>query len=93
MLDVEHPRQRGLTMRTIETLLSGRKLITTNRHIVDSDLFDPSRVHVISREHPQVPQAFFEMPFAPVPEAVRSRYTLRRWIVDLIGNGEPASVS
>ncbi len=92
MLDVEHPRQRGLTMRTIETLLSGRKLITTNRHIVDSDLFDPSRVHVISRDHPQVPQEFYEAPFSPVPEVVRSRYTLRRWIVDLIGDFQPASV-
>jgi hypothetical protein len=85
MLDVEHPRQRGLTMRTIETLLSHRKLITTNRHILDSDLFHPSRVHVISRERPEVPRTFLDTPFEPIDERVRSRYTLRSWIVELIG--------
>jgi hypothetical protein len=92
MVDIEHPRQRGLTMRTIETLLSGRKLITTNQRVLDSDLFDPSRVQVISRESPQVPRMFLDTPFKPIEECVTSRYTLRRWISDLLGR-PAASVS
>ena len=88
MLDIEHPRQRGLTMRTIETLLSSRKLITTNRHILESDLYHPSRVHVISRLAPEVPQPFFEQPFEPIATEVRERYSLRRWLLDLT---EPAA--
>jgi hypothetical protein len=91
ILDVEHPRQRGLTMRTIETLLSGRKLITTNRHVLESDLFDASRVQVISRVRPQVPTPFFELAFKPIDDGVRARYTLRRWLVDLIGAAAPAA--
>jgi len=85
-LDIEHPRQRGLTMRTIETLLSGRKLITSNRHILESDLYHPSRVHVISREAPFVPASFFETTFEPLLPAVRAAYSLRRWITDLVGD-------
>ena len=84
-LDVEHPLQRGLTMRTIETLLSGKKLITTNRHILDSDLFHPSRVHVISRQMPKVPKCFYDEPFEPLSNAIGVTYSLRHWIVDLIG--------
>ena len=92
-LDVEHPRQRGLTMRTIEALLSERKLITTNQHVVDSDLFDPSRVHLISRTRPEVPRKFLDLPFKAISEDVRSRYALRRWIVDLIGDVSAAATS
>jgi hypothetical protein len=86
VLDIEHPRQRGLTMRTIETLLSQRKLITTNRQVLASDLFHPSRVHVISRERPEIPRWFLDLPFEPIDEHLRAKYTLRRWILDLIGD-------
>lgn len=33
VLDIAHPKQSGLTMRTIETLAQGKKLLTTNSDI------------------------------------------------------------
>ncbi len=85
VLDIEHPRQRGLTMRTIETLLSSQKLITTNRHVLESDLFDPTRVHVISRDRPIVSRSFFDIPFRPIPNETRQRYLISQWALDLFG--------
>lgn len=84
VLDVEHPGQRGLTMRSIETLLAGRKLITTNAHIGKSDLYDASRVHIVTRASPHVPSAFLEAEFVPVDIAVRKRYLLVDWLSDLM---------
>ena len=84
VFDVEHPRQRGLTMRTIETLLAGKKLITTNRHILDSDLYHPSRVHVISRQEPDLADDFLDSPFLPLPAELRRRYSSEAWITDLL---------
>ena len=84
VLDVEHPRQRGLTMRTIETLLAGKKLATTNRHIAQSDLYHPSRVSVISRERPEVSAVFLDTPFLPVPAHLREKYSVQRWVTDLL---------
>ena len=83
ILDIEHPRQTGLTMRTIETLLAGRKLITTNRQVAQSALFHPSRVHVIDREAPMVPGSFFETPFEPLPPETAANYSIRTWVEDL----------
>lgn len=57
VLDVEHPSQTGLTSRTIDTLLSGKKLITTNQQIYNN-LYHPSRVHVIDRYNPSIPEDF-----------------------------------
>jgi hypothetical protein len=84
VVDVEHPHQRGLTMRTIETLMAGKKLVTTNRHILDSELYEPSRVHVISRRRPSIPAAFLELPFRPIPERLRHRYSCEGWIAELL---------
>jgi hypothetical protein len=84
VLDVEHPRQRGLTMRTIETLMAGQKLVTTNARIVESDLFHPTRVHVVSRQSPDIPEDFFAAPFEPIGDKVRRRYTCQGWALELI---------
>lgn len=80
VVDVEHPRQVGLTMRTIETLLSGRKVITTNRHVQDYDIYDPTRVAVIDREAPKLDPDFFETPFSPIPSALARLYHVDSWL-------------
>jgi hypothetical protein len=84
VLDVEHPRQRGLTMRTIETLLTGKKLLTTNRHLVDCDLYDASRAQMIDRHAPTLSQAFLDAPVRPVTPELRARYTCESWIAELL---------
>ena len=40
VLDINHPFQTGLTMRTFEALGAGRKLITTNAQVMDYPFFD-----------------------------------------------------
>lgn len=84
VLDVEHPRQHGFTMRTIETLLAGKKLITTNQYILDSNLYDPSRVHVISRFNPEISTAFLQRPYAGITETLRNYYSCVGWISELL---------
>jgi hypothetical protein len=84
VLDVEHPRQRGFTMRTIETLLAGKKLVTTNNHILTSNLYHPSRVHVISRVSPEIPAEFLAQPYLSVSDALRSYYSCEGWASELL---------
>jgi hypothetical protein len=84
VVDIEHPRQRGLKMRTIETLLAGQKLVTTNSHVRDSELFHPSRICIIDRCNPVIPNEFLSSPFLPIPPATRFRYSLAGWVNDLL---------
>jgi hypothetical protein len=84
VLDVEHPLQRGFTMRTIETLLAGKKLVTTNRHIFNSNLYHPSRVYVIRRENPEIPVRFLEQPYVGIPEVLKRYYSCQGWASELI---------
>ena len=88
IIDVEHPRQRGLTMRTIETFGAGKKLITTNADVKQYDLFDPANILVIDRASPEVPDEFFLAPPAPTDAALRHKYSIRGWLDDVLGQGE-----
>lgn len=91
IVDIEHPRQVGLTIRTIETLLSGRKLITTNVMVRQSALFDPTRVCVIDRHDPVVPAEFFDSNFRPLSQAVRYGYSEECWARHVLGLPDPLS--
>ena len=54
ILDIEHARQTGLTIRTLEVLGAGKKLVTTNAAIRDYAFYDPARIQVIDRARPEV---------------------------------------
>lgn len=84
VLDIEHPKQRGYTMRTIETLLAEKKLVTTNRHILSSNLYHPSRVHIIDRLRPEIPESFLASPYLPVAATLCAYYSCVGWAKELL---------
>jgi hypothetical protein len=84
VLDIEHPKQRGFTMRTIETLMAGKKLITTNKHILHSDIFHSSRVLVIDRFNPEICTNFFTESFQEIPESLKNYYSCEGWALELL---------
>jgi hypothetical protein len=86
ILDVEHPKQGGLTMRTIETLGSGTKLITTNPAVRNYDFFNPENICVIDRLKPVIPPEFLETSYIPIPKATYQQYRLTNWVKDVAGS-------
>jgi len=80
VLDVQHPRQQGLTMRTIETLGANRKLITTNMHVKEYDFYNPDNILVIDRKNPMLDQAFLSKSFKPYTQELLNYYSLEGWI-------------
>ena len=84
VLDVEHPRQRGFTMRTIETLLAEKKLVTTNKYILTSNLYHPSRAYVINRDEPEIPVEFLDQSYLTVSESLRNYYSCEGWASELL---------
>lgn len=83
VLDINDICQRGLTIRTLEALISGRKIITTNESIKEYDLFNEENIYVMDRKTPVFPLAFLEVPFAPISQKVREKYTAEGWARDV----------
>ncbi len=84
VLDIEHPNQSGLTMRTFEVIASGKKLITTNKRIVEHDFYDPARIYVIDRNNPSIPDKFLTTPVPELSDEFVAYYSLRGWILDIL---------
>ncbi|HEU5079600.1 MAG TPA: hypothetical protein VFT72_10310 [Opitutaceae bacterium] len=85
ILDIEHPRQTGLTIRTLETVGASRKLITTNSRVSEYDFYNPSNICVIDRERPKLPERFLETEYEPVPPTIYSRYSISGWMDEVLG--------
>lgn len=87
ILDIEHPRQRGLTMRTFEALGAGKKLITTNEHIKDADFYNSNNIHVIHRrETLNIPSSFLNTEYTPLENNIYEKYSLQSWIKQIFDN-------
>lgn len=80
VLDIQHPGQVGLTMRTIEALDVGCKLITTNPEVSKHAFFRPSNVLIVDRLQPELDEGFFLAPYEPLPTATVDRYSIANWL-------------
>jgi hypothetical protein len=87
ILDIEHPRQTGLTMRTFEALGANKKLVTTNSLIKDCDFYNPQNILVIDRDYiPRIPDDFFQSPYIPLTDLIYNKYSLKAWLRDVVAN-------
>ncbi len=83
--DIQHPRQVGLTMRSIETTGAKRKLITTNSHIKDYDFYDSNNILVVDRKEPVITPGFLESPYRDVAADIYEKYRIDNWLRTIFG--------
>jgi hypothetical protein len=83
ILDISHPDQTGLTIRTIETLGKNRKLVTTNADILNYDFFNPSNILLSPMLDVEEILRFLEKPFEPVPASLVEKYSIGSWINEI----------
>lgn len=80
VIDIEHPDQKGLTMRTIEMVGAKKKLITTNSNIKYYDFYHAENIYIIDRKSPKIPIDFMETKFKNLPIDIYKKYSLRSWL-------------
>lgn len=84
VIDIQHPGQTGLTVRTIEMAGMNKKLITTNADIKNYDFYHEKNIQVIDRKNPvlgEVSDSKYEQP----DKRVYEKYSLESWIYDVLG--------
>lgn len=84
ILDIEHPKQTGLTMRTLETFGARKKLVTTNQNVKQYDFYLPENICVIDRNSPSIPPSFFQTPYRAVSAEIYQRYRLEGWMDEML---------
>ena len=89
LLDYYNDPDAGLSLRPMEALFFGKKLITNNRTILDMDFYRPDNVYVLDQD-PRSFEEFFACEYKPVPAGVRDRYLLSNWLKRFDRPGGPA---
>jgi len=86
IIDIQHPKQHGLTMRTIEILPLKRKIITTNPEIERYDFFLAENILVIDRELPTLAEEFFVTPYHEIEPEILHGYSVEGWVKKLLAD-------
>jgi hypothetical protein len=86
IIDIQHPNQTGLTMRTIEILGMRKKLITTNKIIEQYDFFNNNNILVVDREYPVLLEEFINLKYEEIDSNILIRYSLEGWIKEIFEN-------
>jgi len=89
VLDLQRSAQSGLTMRTFEVLASGAVLVTGNKAIRQSDIFDPSRIVVVDDydavdASTRLREILDALPPLVGPPSGFERYSVKNWVRDFI---------
>lgn len=80
LLDVQYKTQNGLTMRTIESIGAGVKLITTNTNIMKYDFYRSENCLIIDRDNPVIDFEFLQTPYLQLPNDIYSKYSIETWV-------------
>lgn len=84
-IDMPYPSQKGLTLRTIESLGANTKLITTNRDVVKYDFYDSNNILVVDMStNVIIPNEFVSSPYKPLSSSIINKYSLNTWIHALL---------
>lgn len=86
VLDIQHPMQTGLTMRTLETLGAARKLVTTNVEVKGYDFYNEKQVKVIARTEPvaTLDLEFFKNDMCCQSLEKIEAYSIGSWLYDIM---------
>lgn len=80
ILDINHPGQKGLTMRTFESIGSGKKIITTNSEVRKYCFYSPSNIFVIDRDKIKINKSFFESKYQDISTVTYEKLSIEGWI-------------
>lgn len=86
VFDMQHNKQSGLTMRTIETLGAKRKMITTNTNIKKYDFYNENNIFVMNDNNLDKIENFIERKYEPINDEIYRKYSISSWIDTIVND-------
>lgn len=88
ILDINHPHQKGLTMRTFEAIGAKRKLITTNKEIFKYPFYNENNFFIIDREDVKLNLEFFKREYMELDSKLYEKFSLEGWLYNIFVDEE-----
>lgn len=87
ILDIHHENQTGVSFRPYEAMGLKKKLISTNRALVNYDFYHPDNIHIIDDiDNFEIPKSFLETPYNQIQPTIYNKYFIKNWVDTFINN-------
>ena len=83
IVDIQHPNQSGLTMRTFEAIGAKKKLITTNQEILRYSFYNDNNILVIDRNNIILKKDFFKNDVEEISIEHYNLMSIDGWITEI----------
>lgn len=80
LVDYTADDQTGLTMRTIESIGYHCKIITNNKKIQETDIYQYGNIYIYDLDNFDIPSDFIESGYKDLPGSVNHYYSLSGWV-------------
>ncbi len=80
IIEIQRKEQIGLSFRVFEALGHRKKLITTNKDIINYDFYNPKNILVIDEDNIAIPEAFVNTPYVDVDDSILNAYKIDNWV-------------
>ncbi|MDQ1097819.1 MULTISPECIES: lipopolysaccharide core biosynthesis protein rfaS [Chryseobacterium] len=89
ILDIAHPHQKGLSFRPFEAIGLQKKIITTNKEIINYDFYNPNNILVIDDvKNITIPLSFLQSEYQQPTEKIKEKYHIKNWIRTILSYNE-----
>lgn len=83
LIDLIRENQSGLSFRFFEAMAYQKKIITTNKNVINYDFYDPQNILVINEDSIEIPADFLNTPYSPLDENIFKKYTIQSWVKNI----------
>ena len=81
VLDINNPNQHGLSLRIMEALFLDKKLITTNKEILNTKFYNSNNIlYLTPKTTTKELQEFMNKKFVPYSQEIKDYYSVESWV-------------
>ena len=88
VLDITRTGQRGLTVRAMECLFLGKKLITDNKEIKNYSLYKKNNIFILGEDNINELKKFIETPYEKPEQKIIDEYDYKNWCLRMLKGEE-----
>jgi len=80
LLDIQRPKQNGLSFRIMEAIALEKKIISTNKDLINYDFYNPNNIAIVDSNNIHIDDTFFKTPYQSTPKEIVQKYHISSWV-------------
>jgi hypothetical protein len=86
VLEIQHEDGNGFTLRTLEAMYFEKKLISTNKFLMNVDFYHSDNIFLLGINNIDTLPDFLKTPYRPIDKDIVSRYSVESWMDRFVRN-------